>query len=165
MPLGIAALAAASPFWIRTAIATFLIAYAAYQLVWRSKRSIGSWGGRRADSAVGIAGGFLGGFAGLSGPLPLIWLHMRGGDSSAQRAIYQTFNVVVLMLATIGMAVGRQLTTAVLTIALPCLPATLLGAWIGARLYVGVSYQTFQRAVLLLLLLSGGILLGQAIAA
>jgi uncharacterized membrane protein YfcA len=109
VPLGIAALAAASPFWIRTAIATFLIAYAAYQLVWRSKRSIGSWGGRRADSAVGIAGGFLGGFAGLSGPLPLIWLHMRGGDSSAQRAIYQTFNVVVLMLATIGMAVGTQL--------------------------------------------------------
>lgn len=33
VPLGIAALVAASPFWIWTAIATFLIAYAAYQLV------------------------------------------------------------------------------------------------------------------------------------
>lgn len=129
VPLGIAALVAASPFWIWTAIATFLIAYAAYQLVWRSKRSIGSWGGRRADSAVGIAGGFLGGFAGLSGQLPLIWLHMRGGDTNPQRAIYQPFNVVVLTLATIGMAVSGQLTTAVLTIALPCLPTTLLGAW------------------------------------
>jgi uncharacterized membrane protein YfcA len=45
-----------------------------------------------------------------------------------------------------------------------CLPATLIGAWIGARIYIGVSAQTFQRVVLILLLTSGCILIGQALA-
>jgi uncharacterized protein len=48
-------------------------------------------------------------------------------------------------------------------IALLCLPATLIGAWIGARVYVGVSAQTFQCVVLGLLLVSGCILIGQAL--
>jgi uncharacterized membrane protein YfcA len=38
----------------------------------------------------------------------------------------------------------------------------MIAAWIGARVYVGVSPQTFQRVVLCLLLLSGCILLVQA---
>jgi hypothetical protein len=38
-----------------------------------------------------------------------------------------------------------------------------LGAWLGARAYVGVSAQTFQRVVLCLLLVSGCILIGQAL--
>jgi uncharacterized membrane protein YfcA len=51
----------------------------------------------------------------------------------------------------------------VLWIALLCLPATLIGAWIGTWIYVGVSAQTFQRLVLILLLVSGCILIGQAL--
>jgi uncharacterized protein len=51
----------------------------------------------------------------------------------------------------------------VLWIALLCLPATLIGAWIGARVYLGVSAQTFQGVVLSLLLVSGCILIGQAL--
>jgi hypothetical protein len=35
-------------------------------------------------------------------------------------------------------------------------------AWIGARVYVGVPAETFQRVVLFLLT-SGGVLLGQAL--
>jgi hypothetical protein len=92
-----------------------------------------------------------------------MWLQLRGGESDAQRATYQPFNAVVLTLASIGMAIGGQITPRLLWIALLCLPATLLGAWIGARAYVGVSAQTFQRVVLSLLLVSGCILIGQAL--
>src|SRR5262245_57014761 len=99
VPLGVAALAGASPFLLRTSIGAFLIAYAAYQLSQRRNRSIGTWGGGTVDGMVGVGGGFLGGFAGLSGPLPLIWLQLRGGESDRQRAIYQPFNVIVLALA------------------------------------------------------------------
>jgi uncharacterized membrane protein YfcA len=163
VPLGVAALAGASPFLLKTSIGTFLVAYASYQLFQRRKRLIGEWGGRTADGMVGIGGGFLGGFAGLSGPLPLIWLQLRGGKSNAQRAINQPFNAVVLTLASIGMSISGQITPRLLWIAILCLPATLFGAWIGARVYVGVSAQTFQRVVLCLLLVSGCILIGQAL--
>jgi uncharacterized membrane protein YfcA len=164
VPLGVAVLAAASPLLLRSAIGAFLIAYAAYQLLLRRKRQIGSWGGKSADGAVGIGGGFLGGFAGLSGPLPLIWLQLRGGSTDSQRATYQPFNLAVLTLASIGMAISGQITSDVLWIALLCLPATLIGAWFGARIYVGVSPDVFQRVVLGLLLVSGTILIAQAVA-
>jgi uncharacterized membrane protein YfcA len=109
-----------------------------------------------------VCGGFLGGFAGLSGPLPLIWLQLRGGAHDGQRATYQPFNLIVLTLASIGRALSWQITMRVLWVALLCLPATLVGAWIGAPVYVGVSAQTFQRVVLFLLLMSGFILLVRA---
>jgi len=164
VPLGVAALAAASPFLLRTSIGVFLIAYAGYQLMQRRRREIGDWGGKTADGAIGVGGGFLGGFAGLSGPLPLIWLQLRGGGSDGQRATYQLFNLIVLVLASLGMAISGQITPGVRWVAVVCLPATLIGAWVGARVYVGVSTQTFQRVVLCLLLFSGGILIAQALA-
>lgn len=99
----------------------------------------------------------------MSGPLPLIWLQLRGGESDSQRATYQPFNLVVLTLASIGMAISGQITMHVLWIAFLCLPVTLVGAWIGARVYVGISAQIFQRVVLCLLLVSGCILIAQAL--
>ena len=70
VPLGVVALAAASPFILRTAIGALLIAYSSYQLFKRRAHEIGDWGGKTADGVIGVGGGFLGGFAGLSGPLP-----------------------------------------------------------------------------------------------
>ena len=99
----------------------------------------------------------------MSGPLPVIWLQLRGGDPDRRRAIYQPFNLTVLTLASVGMAVSGQITMPTLGIAALSLPATLLGAWIGARVYVGVSAQTFQRVVLGLLFASDCILLVQAL--
>ena len=66
IPLGVAALAAVSPFWLKMSAGAFLVVYSAYHLLARHRREIGAWGGRWADGAVGIGGGFLGGFAGLS---------------------------------------------------------------------------------------------------
>ena len=163
VPLGIGALAAATPLLLRTSIGAFLIVYAAYQLFQRHRWEIGDKGGKSADSIIGVGGGFLGGFAGLSGPLPLVWLQLRGGESDRQRAVYQPFNLIVLGLASIGMAISGQITTQLLRIALLFLPTTLVAAWIGARVYVGVSQQIFQRVVLMLLLVSGFILIAQAL--
>ncbi len=163
VPLGIAALAAASPLVIKIAVGTFLVAYSLYQLLQRKSFTIGQRGGKLADGIIGLGGGVLGGFAGLSGPLPLIWLQLRGGPSDKQRATYQPFNLIVLAMASVGMALSGQVTLPVLTIALICFPATFIGALIGARAYVRVSPQTFQRVVLGLLLVSGCVLLVSSI--
>ena len=162
IPLGVAALAVVPPFWLKTSAGAFLVLYSAYQLLVRRRREIGAWGGRWADGVIGACGGFLGGFAGLSAPVPVMWLQLRGGTTDSQRAIYQPFNLIVLTLASAGMALDGQITAQVAWIALVCLPVTIGGAWIGARLYGAVSPRTFQRLVLCLLLASGAILLAQA---
>jgi uncharacterized protein len=88
---------------------------------------------------------------------------MRGGSSDSQRAIYQPFNLLILVLAIVGMAASWQISRDLLWIAALCLPVTLLAAFAGSRLYSRVSPATFQRVVLALLLASGVILVGQAL--
>lgn len=163
VPVGVLALSLASPDTLRLSVGLFLAAYAGFQILGFARLGIGDWGGRAADGTVGIAGGFLGGFAGLSGPLPLIWLQMRGGPSLRQRATYQPFNLIVLALASLGMTISGALDARVLAVAMLCLPVTLAGAWLGAHAYTGVNEATFRRVVLLLLLGSGTILVAQTI--
>lgn len=163
VPLGVAALDLASPDTLRLSVGLFLAGYAGFQLLGLVRFGIGNRGGRAADGAVGVAGGFLGGFAGLSGALPLVWLQMRGGPSARQRATYQPFNLIVLALASAGMAVSGALDARVLAVAALCLPVTLAGAWLGVRAYTGVGERAFRRVVMALLLGSGAILVAQSI--
>lgn len=162
LPIGIALLASASPDALRLAIGVFLVGYALLQFAQNAPRSIGDAGGRMADTAVGVLGGFLGGFAGLSGPLPIVWLQMRGGSGEQQRAVYQPYNLVILSLAAVGMGLAGQITRDVLVAACICLPVTLGGAWAGAHVYGRISPAAFRRVVLGLLLVSGLVLLLQA---
>ena len=163
LPIGVALLIVATPDVLRLAVASFLVSYAIFQFAQQKPPSIGDAGGRPADAAVGVVGGLLGGFAGLSGPVPLVWLQMRGGPSDAQRATYQPFNLVMMVLAALGMGIAGQITREVLLVALVCLPVTLGGAWLGALTYGRISAATFRRVVLALLLVSGGIMLGQTL--
>ena len=161
VPLGVGALSIASPDILRMSVGFFLVAYALFRLCVFTRFTVECWGGWKANSAIGVGGGFLGGFAGLSGPLPLIWLQLRGGTGDQQRAIYQPFNLAILSLASVGMVISGQIDKSVLIIAGLCLPVTLAGAWFGARAYRRVSEQTFRMVVLTLLLVSGVILIGQ----
>lgn len=155
VPIGVYALSQSSPTLLRLTVGVFLVTYALFQLSGLARLSVGSWGGRTADGIVGAAGGFLGGFAGLSGPLPLVWLQLRGGPSAAQRAIYQPFNLVILALACAGMAYSGLVDRFVLAVAAWSVPFTLIGAAVGARLYLAISEQLFKTIVLMLLLASG----------
>lgn len=162
VPLGVAALGAASPGALRLVIGAFLVIYGLYQLAGVGARLHVRLRSRAADGVVGVGGGVLGGFAGLSGPLPLVWLQLQGGSADSQRATYQPFNLVVLALASAAMLYGGQLSAPVLKLALICLPATLIGAAAGARVYRSVAEDTFRRVVLVLLLISGTILVVQS---
>src|SRR5256885_17114343 len=97
------------------------------------------FGGRAADAIVGFAGGILGGLAGLSGPLPILWANMRGWGKHERRGIFQTFNWTILTASLCLQAGSGLIGIEVLKLALLAFPATLLGAWIGARTYHGLS--------------------------
>ena len=69
---------------------------------------------------------------------------------------------MILTLASLGMAMSGQIDAQLMLVAAACLPVTLGGAWIGARVYRGFSEESFRRIVLALLLASGLILVAQA---
>src|SRR6202023_1853274 len=67
-----------------------------------------TFGGPLADGAIGFAGGILGGLAGLSGPLPILWASVRGWGKKERRGIFQTFNWTVLA-AALALQVGASM--------------------------------------------------------
>lgn len=161
LPFGILALKNASPDALRMIIGGFLIIYSVSQLLGLSNLRIAPRENFKQDGLVGLLGGFLGGFAGLSGLLPMIWLRLQGGKSESQRAIFQPFNLVILSVASIGMALSGQVTMEVLKTAMVCMPLTFAGSFIGARIYKGVSEKLFSQVVLILLFGSGTVLVSQ----
>jgi uncharacterized protein len=122
-------------------------------------------GGRAADGAIGFAGGVLGGLAGLSGPLPILWASVRGWGKDERRGIFQTFNWTILTAALCAQAAAGFVTKDVLWLALEVLPATLAGAWLGARAYYVLSDSHFRDLVLALLFLSGVALVWSSVGA
>ena len=164
VPVGVWLLSLAAPGVLRMTVGLFLIVYAAVSLTGLVRRLTVSSKRRLYDAGVGVGGGVLGGFAGLSGPLPLIWTQLKGGPSAAQRAVYQPFNLTVLVLASLTMAAGGQVTAGVAAVALAAVPVTLLGAWIGTRAYALADEALFRKVVLGLLLVSGIVLTVQNIA-
>ncbi|MDP1882545.1 MAG: TSUP family transporter, partial [Bradyrhizobium sp.] len=114
-----------------------------------------TFGGRVADAAVGFAGGILGGLAGLSGALPTLWASVRGWGKDQRRGVFQTFNWTVLLTALCLQAAMGLVELDVVWLALLAFPATITGAWLGARTYRALSDRNFMDLVLALLFLSG----------
>jgi len=116
------------------------------------------FGGKVADGIVGFIGGILGGLAGLSGPPPILWASVRGWGKDERRGVFQTFNWAVLFVALCLQAAGGLVGCEVIWLAVLAFPATVLGSWIGARLYGALSDRNFRDIVLGMLFLSGAIL-------
>jgi uncharacterized membrane protein YfcA len=154
VPLGTMLIAHADPHVFKLTVGIFLLVFPVLLYLQRAPMAL-SFGGRPADAAVGFAGGILGGLAGLSGPMPILWASVRGWGKEERRGIFQTFNGTVL-----AAALGVQIATGfvkpeVFWLALLAFPATILGAWLGARTYRALSDRNFRDVVLGLLVLSG----------
>lgn len=161
VPFGAFLLPYASPQAFKLAVGMLLVAYCGYTLAGRRRFQV-SRAGRTADALVGFGGGILGGLAGLSGPLPTIWAGLRGWDKDARRAVFQAFNTAILSFALVSQAAAGLMTPDLGRLVLYALPGTLLGAWLGRRVYGLLDNAKFETAVLSLLMLSGLMLLASA---
>lgn len=120
-------------------------------------------GGRLADGAVGVAGGVMAGLGRFSGALPTLWCTLRGFEKDAQRAVIQNFNLSML-LVTMGTYTATGIVTReMLPFFAIVAPPMLLPAWLGAKLYIGISEARFRQLVLGLLTASGVALLATAV--
>lgn len=159
VPVGAAILFLVDARTFKLCVGGFLVLYSAVALL-RPKRTGLAWGGRPADASIGLLGGLLGGLAGLSGPMMAMWTDLRGDDKQARRSLLQVFNLSILTAALAGHASAGYLTQAVWWALLAALPGTILGAWLGVRVYSRLGDRGYQRIVLVMLMLSGlGLLL------
>jgi uncharacterized protein len=156
VPLGTMLIAHADPKVFKLTVGTFLLVFP--PALYFSKPMAFTLGGKLADAAIGCAGGILGGLAGLSGPLPILWATIRGWGKGERRGIFQTFNTSILFTALCLQAAAGLVERQVLWLALLAFPAAIAGSWLGAKLYHALNDRNFRDVVLGLLFLSGATL-------
>ncbi|MBV9824630.1 MAG: sulfite exporter TauE/SafE family protein [Alphaproteobacteria bacterium] len=164
VPIGVRILAYLDPVVFKMAVGCLLLIYCPVLLLLRHPPSI-STGGRWADAAIGWIGGVMGGIAGLTGPIPILWCMLRPWTPLMQRSVFQTFNIAMQALALTMYAASGMLTPSVLGDFAIVIPAILLPALVGSRLYHRIDPVAFRRLVLALLIVSGITLLAVSVPA
>lgn len=139
-------------------IGILLVIYTTHSLVVRSPTPI-KWGGKIADGVSGLGGGVLGGLAGLSGPLPTMWVNMRGWAKDKKRSVIQGYNLTILVVALAAHFIGGFVTKELLIAAAIALPVSALGTWLGVRAYGRISDRQFTSVILCVLGISGFLLI------
>ncbi len=153
VPLGTPLVAHADPRVFKLTVGVLLLVFP--PTLYFTRPMAVTFGGKLADAAIGFAGGILGGLAGLSGPLPTLWASVRGWGKDERRGVFQTFNTAVLLAALCLQVAGGLVARDLIWLSALAFPGTLLGSWLGARLYHALSDKNFRDLVLALLLLSG----------
>jgi uncharacterized membrane protein YfcA len=140
----------------RDVIGFLLIAYGGYLLLRRPARTLRT--GPLSDACAGFLGGLTGGLAGFPGASVTIWCGLKGWNKARQRGVYQPFILSMQPIALIVIALMQptsvnapQLDWKTLTF----VPAALLGAWFGLRIFQRLSDRQFDLAVNALLIFSG----------
>jgi uncharacterized protein len=156
LPIGLGLLVLAQPAVYRIAFGLFLVSYAVYMLVKRPPTSFADLAGLRLHSAVGFAGGLVGGFTAMPGALPVIWCELRGVSREQQRGVVQPF-ILGMQILALAMLASRPgvIRGEVLQYTLLALPALAAGVMIGLFLFTRVDKARFRAATLWLLIVSG----------
>jgi uncharacterized membrane protein YfcA len=140
----------------RDIIGVLLIAYGGYLLLRWPTRSLRTR--PLADACAGFLGGLTGGLAGFPGAFVTIWCGLKGWDKAHQRGVYQPFILCMQPVSLIAIYLMRPASASAAQLdwnTLAFIPAALLGAWFGLRIFRRLSDRQFEIAVNALLILSG----------
>ncbi len=154
VPIGTTLLPMLEPRVFKLGVGSILVIFCLFQLIGRNRLRYHG-GGKFADGVVGFFGGFLGGLAGMSGPLPTMWASLRGLSKDDKRILFQSFNTTMLTATLCVSAVQGLLSWQLARAVLIALPASLIGARLGHWAYLHLSAHHYDRIVLVLLLVSG----------
>jgi uncharacterized membrane protein YfcA len=156
VPAGVYLLLHLHPGTYRHVIGGLLIAYGGYLLLRRPARSLRT--GAVSDACAGFLGGVTGGLAGFPGASVTIWCGLKGWDKARQRGVYQPFILCMQPVTLLAIWLMRPAAANTMQLewkTLAFVPAALLGAWLGLRIFRHLSDGQFRLAVNALLVLSG----------
>ena len=108
---------------------------------------------------TGLLSGVLGGLFGVGGPPVIIYYQLSGVNKSVFRASLMAIFLLIALVRVPSYFIGGLITQARLWSALSVVPAVVIGSYIGSRIHLQLSEQKFRRAVSLVLLLIGLLLL------
>jgi len=162
IPLGVVVLRLLDPVLFRVCLGLVLLTVCPLMLMAGRLPNI-TGVGRGADAVIGIVGGVMSTLGGFAGTVPALWCTLRGWDKAVQRAVIQNFSLAMLTISTVVYLASGMLPVQSLSLLAIVLPAMLIPGLLGARVYVGISEQSFRRIVLSLLILSGLVLLSTSI--
>jgi uncharacterized membrane protein YfcA len=141
----------------RNVIGGLLIAYGGYLLLRCPVRSLRL--GPLSDACAGFLGGITGGLAAFPGASVTIWCGLKGWDKAHQRGVYQPFILSMQPVTLAAIYLMRPSSSSTATQldwkTLAFVPAALLGAWFGLRIFKRLSDRQFELVVNALLILSG----------
>jgi uncharacterized protein len=140
----------------RMIIGSMLVIYGSYLLMRWPIRALRM--GPLADACAGFLGGVTGGLAGFPGGFVTIWCGLKGWDKAHQRGVYQPFILGMQPVTLIAIHLMRPVTTTQTLLdwkPFAFVPAALLGAWFGLRIFKRLSDRQFELFVNALLIVSG----------
>lgn len=158
IPIGLQVLRHIDVEVLKLVVAGFLLIYAVFFIARRNLPSM-TRETPAADASIGFAGGILGAVAGLSGALPTMWLTLRDWKRQQTRAVLQPFNIIVLGISAMLLALNGAFDRQTLISLAIALPATLLAAQAGLLVFGRLTDAQF-RWLLVVLMLVSGVLLG-----
>jgi uncharacterized protein len=142
----------------------FLAMYAAVML-WKPTNKLVGATTRAQETAVGFAGGMIGGFTAMPGAVPIIYCDLRGVPKEVQRATVQCFILAMQVLAIGLFAVSGDIDGEVVNHLVQALPALGAGVAVGLILFGRVPDARFRQVVLAMLLITGVAMLRPVVAA
>ena len=164
IPIGTVLLSLIDTRLLSLIVGGMLLLYGGYFAFRRTLPAIeGNW--TLVEAGIGFVGGVLGAMAGLSGALPSMWLALRPWPKAVQRGIMQPFSMVILLVATVLLALEGVFTSQVLYNLALVLPASMFGAVIGLMLFRRMPDALYPRVLIGLMLISGGTLLARTLLA
>lgn len=135
------------------ALGAFVLCYGIYNLGMRARDDAIS---RIWILPYGLLGGVFSGMFGSGGFIYVMYLMRRTADKDAIRATQGA--LIALSTATrivIFLFAGVYTDMKIVTMALACVPAMLLGTWLGHKVTLRMSRETFLRAIYVLLVFAG----------
>lgn len=154
VPIGTTLLPMLDARFFKLTVGSVIILFCAFQLIMPNRQRMNHVGWI-ADAGVGFLGGFLGGLAGMSGPLPTMWASLRGLAKDEKRVLFLTFNGTILTAMIVASAIQGLLSWEFGRALLISIPASIIGAKLGTVAYHRLEAKRYDHVVLTLLLLCG----------
>lgn len=154
VPIGVYLLPRIDPGLFKLALGLGTVAFSLGMLAAAGRVILprGKW---LSEGMVGFLSGVLGGLAGLSGILPTAWTALGEWRKDERRVAMQAFNMTILSAMLVASLVQGLVSSRLLVSLAIAFPGTFLGSRIGTALYRRLDDRRFDRAALVLLLLSG----------